>query len=219
MKKLACLAFCVALSAARMSSAAAVLDFGTGAAGAGGTIADLGGGNAQGSNIFIDNLFVTGTSMDGSYDVNGNLMCHFGVSGSCGALSFDTLTNTFSIVGSIPALGIMSPITLLSGTMTSGTLTILPPPFSAAFFAALGTDTKAPELLMSLGISAGTPFAFGGFSNGFGPAVSCGESGKCYTAVSTDVLNTSQEAVPEPGTLLLLGGGLLGLARARRRIA
>ena len=53
-----------------------------------------------------------------------------------------------------------------------------------------------------------------------GCEVACPEGQTCYTAISTDFADVSGSApIPEPGTLILLGGGLLGLARARKRKA
>jgi hypothetical protein len=216
MKKLNFVAMCAVLLAPALSSAA-VLDFATGTAGVGGTIIDVGGGDAQGIDIYIDTLVASGTGADGVYNVDGGLACATGAGGSCAALSFDTMVGTFTIVGSVPMLGVGS-TTLLSGTIdsfmfdTSG---------GVAVFHATGTDTKDAALLAAVGIAPGTAFGFTGFSVGFAP-VSCGESQTCYQAISTDFLNTSGvggDAVPEPTTLLLLGGGMLGLARARRRKA
>jgi hypothetical protein len=216
MKKLAFIAFCVALFAARMSSAS-VLDFSTGTAGVGGTIVDLGGGDAQGSGIFIDTLVVTGTGFDGVYNVDGALACATGAGAACGALSFDTVAGTFSIVGSVPGLGV-GQTTLLVGTIDSFTFNVFA---GVASFSASGTDTKDPGLLASVGMNPSTPFTFVGFSMGIGPSsLNCGEGKTCYDGISTDFVNTSgvgSEAVPEPGTLLLLGGGLLGSVRARNR--
>jgi PEP-CTERM motif-containing protein len=216
MKKLAFIAFCAALLAAPLSSAA-VLDFSTGTAGVGGTIVDLGGGNAQGMNILIDTLVVTGTAFDGVYNVDGGLACATGLGASCGALSFDTVANTFSIVGSVPGLGVAT-TTLLTGSLGTFNLFKIA---GLASFGATGTDSKAAELLSAVGIDPSTPFTFAGFSQGFNP-VPCGPGKTCYSAISSDILNTSGvvgESVPEPTTLMLIGGGLLGLVRARRRVA
>jgi hypothetical protein len=131
-------------------------------------------------------------------------------------LSFDTANNSFSIVGSVPDLGV-GPMTLLTGTITGWSFSN---DFGIASFHATGTDTKAEALLSALGIAPATLFNFSGFTMGINP-VAC-PSGTCYTATSTDFINTSgvgENAVPEPGTLMLIGGGLLGLVRARRRIA
>jgi hypothetical protein len=214
MKKLTFVGLCIGLLAAPLASAA-ILDFSTGTAGVGGTIVDLGSGEARGFDIFIDHLTASGTSADGPYNVDGTLACASGAGGSCAALSFDTIAGTFSILGSVPALGVGA-TTLLSGTIDSFTFTTAG---GVAVFFATGTDTKDAGLLASVGIAPGTAFGFTGFTLGFAP-VACGESQTCYQAVSTDSLNTSGvggEAVPEPGTLVLLGGGLLGLLRGRKR--
>ena len=219
MRKLALVVAFAGLMVPSVASAAVILDFGTGTAGVGGTIVDLGGGNAEGFDINIDTLTITGHgALDGVYNVDGALGCATGTGASCGALSFDTVANTISITGSVPGLGVAA-TDLMAGSFSDFTFT----PGVIASFIGSGTDSKSPLLLNVLGLPSTTPFAFGGFSLGYGPPQDCGETNSpCYNAISTDILNVEQAgAIPEPGTLILLGSGLVGLARlgARRRRA
>jgi len=214
--KLAFVALCVALLAPGVSSAA-TLDFATGNGGAGGTIIDLGGGNAMGSGIFIDSLTVTVSGVSTVYDVDG-VACGTNGSISCGVLSFDTTSSDkfIKITGSVPSLSVGS-TDLFAGSMATWSFT---PSAAGAAFLATGSDVKDPALLSALNIKPGTPFNFIGVTIGFVPEASCGPN--CYVAINTSFLNTpgvGENAVPEPGTLMLIGGGLLGLVRARRRVA
>jgi hypothetical protein len=106
------------------AAAAYVIDFGTGLAGSGGTITDLG-TTILGTNILIGSMVVQGTATsDGTYVVDA-------------LLNFDTNANTLSIVGDIGSLGITGD-TLLLGSFTSYGLNFYPGPTEV--FDASGTD-------------------------------------------------------------------------------
>lgn len=191
---LAALAILAPLSATTLR-ANPVLDFGTGNAGAGGTLT-ISGGNVIGNNILIDVLRVSGTNYDGVYDVNG---AGTGAAGSTALLSFSTVSNTIQIVGSVPTL-VNSAVTLLSGSI--GSFNIAQGQFGGSF-SATGPDAKNPALLAALGIPTSTQFQYFAFSIGF-----TGTGSGPYTVVSSGIVNT---AVPEPSAVLLLGFGLIGL--------
>jgi hypothetical protein len=200
-------AIAVLAMSAGTASAVTIIDFGTGFGGPGGTI-NISGSNASGSGIFIDSLTITGApSGNGVYDVEGTGACADG-SGGCGVLSFNTATNTISLTGAIPSLGIGSQ-TLLWGDFSGGYTITANTGVVGSIFAS-GVDTKSAALLAAIGLDPNTPFAYFGFTMGFNLL----GTGSPYTAISTDITNTS---VPEPGSIALFGSGLLGLGAAVRR--
>ncbi len=204
--KIICLMFLLAFSTTP-AKAVPILTFGTGGAGAGGTIR-VEGDNVIGTDIRLDELVVQGTAThDGSYDLKGPVSSAKDVDGAA-ALIFDTETGIFKVIGTVPALlGIFDPDRiLLMGTITDFH-------FSAGLvifnMKAVGSDTKDPDLLRILGINA-TNFTFLSFEIAGNKTA----HGSPYTAYSTGVSNTP---VPEPEILLFIGGSLLGLWGFRKR--
>ena len=175
------------------ASAAVVIDFQTGAAGAGGTITESG-GDVIGSDINISLMILDGTNgFDGSYS-------------AAATLEFDTAANTITIVGTVDPF-VATSQTLLDGSFDTFTYKAIPTGDGITeIFTATGTDIKSCELLCEIGVDQSSPFEFFSFSiesvNG--------------TVISTDIVNT---LIPVPAAVWLFGTGLLGLVGVARRRA
>jgi hypothetical protein len=218
---IAALSAAVMLAAGRTAEAAAVIDFKTGLADEGGLVTLFSDGNLSGSMIPIGKVTITGAPTgNGGYTVGGSAIDSSG--GSYGALNFSTGglggSNYIEIVGYLePKTGFAglgsasSPVTLMSGSFTNFNLNHDINGDVNGLGSAIGWTSTA--LTSYLGLSDDLQFTFLGWSmttesltasNNFSGA-----------SVSTDVRLT---AVPEPGSLMLMGSGaLMGLGKLRRR--
>jgi len=193
--------------------------------GSGGTFTyDGNGGPAVGTNIIFDNILGTGTPSNSG--VAASLDC---VGCLLNFTTGDNLTEgtaggapwTWAAGGSIKIEGTartQGGVVIASGTLLEGTFAGQPsatsPLAGQGNFIGGGLDVKNEDLLAYFGLPL-TGFEFVnstvaiGCDTGTAPAISCN--------VSNADLNNTAVPVPAPGTLALLGLGLLGIGARRLR--
>jgi hypothetical protein len=206
--------FGLALSLSVSPALAILIDFGTGMTGQGGSITFLNGG-AKGVGIPVGSVTIGDAPLgNGDYFTSGafayTLPPPLNTPLTAAVLDFDyepnlqVPINTVTITGDIS--GLVGDMTLLSGSFSSFTATLSG---AGMGISGGGSDTKARELMIALGMDPLTQWNFFGFSL-TGTAI----PGDGWKAISTDFKNT----VPEPGILILLGIGLSAVGILSRRI-
>jgi hypothetical protein len=205
----------VALFCALPASAAPIIDFiGLN----GGTVSYAGGLNPLvGTGIDIDIVFgvdtPAGTDPNGYAVTNGRLDFTTGdVTGydaGSGTYTFSG-NGTFTITGGVAAAGIASGTQLLWGSFIGAEVSAQS---GVRLFIGNGTDSKDPQLVAFFGLAPDSKFAFSGTTklNNFTVNADGSFSGDAF---STDVSNT---VVPEPGSMMLFGSGLVGLSALMKR--
>ena len=183
----------------------------------GGTVSyDGNGGALVGANIVLQYVLGLDTPSElGAHGLTGALL-NFSTGGYSGGSGS---TYNFSNGGSFQITGKVDNACDLYGTLCNTSDVLLTGSFLGATVNGGGvtftggTDTKNSALLAFFGLPANTQFAFGPANVQFNP--SYGQNGSFSgTAYSTDVSNT---VVPEPGSMMLFGSGLVGLSTLIRR--
>jgi hypothetical protein len=170
----------------------------------GGSLSYAGGSSALvGTGIAINLLFGNGTPANAGTQfavTNGRLDFNTGVNSNVGGYNWSgTSGNSFTITGDVSGLGLTNQV-LLSGNF--GTASVAN---NNTIALTLGPDQKNPAILAYYGFPSGQQFRFSGSVHLGTPPTTGAFSSNTF---SIDIANY---AVPEPGSLLLLSSGLLGL--------